>query len=393
MPNVIGWMICGAVLALSIASRSVAQESSVALRARWMIDVARGARVENALVVVRGDRIVAAGSRDAVPVPASARVIDLGEATLIPGLIDAHVHLMLSRNAEAAARATLFAGFTTVQDLGALAYANLALRAAIDSGRVVGPRMIAAGPWLGVSGGICDFNGIGVRGAEAFRARVREDVGRGVNLIKVCVSGWLQHALRDQSAYEISDAELSAAIDEAHKLGRRVAVHAISEGGIRAAVRIGADLVVHGGFADSATVQRMKERRVYQLPTLYSLSNADTVGAKALVPHMRRVREWGVPIAFGTDAGVIQHGRNAREFAELVRIGMTTADALRAATVWAADAVGLRDSVGVLTPGQYADVVGVDGDPLADVGVLERVVFVMQRGRVRRAPGSAEQRE
>jgi imidazolonepropionase-like amidohydrolase len=196
------------------------------------VDVDRGRLIDNATVVIRGDRIVAAGSSTDTPVPANASVIDLPATTLLPGLIDAHVHLTLAGQPSANARATLDAGFTTVQDLGAIGYANISLRDAINAGKVERPRIVASGPWLGISGGICDFSGIGVRGAEAFRKRVREDVDRGADLIKVCVTGWLVEAVKDPAKYEISDDELFAAIDEAHRLGKRVAVHALSDGGI-----------------------------------------------------------------------------------------------------------------------------------------------------------------
>ena len=183
-----------------------------------MIDVDAGRLVENATVVIQGDRIVAAGRDSDVQVPANASIVDLPSMILLPGLIDAHVHLTLGGNTAANARATLDAGFTTVQDLGAAAYGNVRLRDAIKEGRVQGPRVVASGPWLGISGGICDFNGIGVRGEEAFRQRVRDDVEHGADLIKVCVTGWLAEAVESLSKYEISDAELSAAIGEAHRM-------------------------------------------------------------------------------------------------------------------------------------------------------------------------------
>jgi imidazolonepropionase-like amidohydrolase len=224
-----------------------AQEPSVAIRARGLIDVERGRLIENATVVVRSGRIVAAGPSADVRAPANASLIQLPDTTLLPGLIDAHVHLTLAGTPAANARATLAAGFTTVQDLGAVTYANITLRDDIRAGRIEGPRVVASGPWLGIAGGICDFGGIGVRGADAFRQRVRQDVARGADLIKVCVTGWLADAVDHPDTYEIGDDELAVAIGEAHRLGKRVAVHALNEAGIGAAVRRGADLVVHGG--------------------------------------------------------------------------------------------------------------------------------------------------
>jgi imidazolonepropionase-like amidohydrolase len=359
-----------------------AQEQNVAIRARAMIDVGRGRLIQNASIVIRGGRITAAGPSADVSIPPDARVIDLRETTVLPGLIDAHVHLTLAGEPAANARATLAAGFTTVQDLGAAAYANVALRDAIEAGRVEGPRVIASGPWLGITGGTCDFNGIGVQGADAFRKRVREDVERGADLIKVCVTGWLAEAVQDPAKYEIRDEELTAAIDEAHRLGKRVAVHALSEAGIGVSVKLGADLIVHGGFPSQETVARMKERGVWQLPTLFSLSTAKPEVFSALRTHMRQAVTAGLPIAFGTDAGVIPHGTNAREFEHLASIGLDQAAALRAATLSAADAVGLPQDVGLLAPGRAADVIGVSGNPLEDLRTLQHVTFVMKAGKV-----------
>ena len=359
-----------------------AQEPAVAIRAAGMVDVQQGRLIEKATVVVRGGRIVAAGPAVEVTVPADASVIDLPSTTLLPGLIDAHVHLVLGGQPAANARATLAAGFTTVQDLGAAAYANVTLRDAIAAGRIEGPRVVASGPWLGIAGGICDFNGIGVRGAEAFRKRVREDVEHGVDLIKVCVTGWLADAVARPSQYEISDEELRGAIEEAHRLEKRVAVHAISEGGIGVAVRSGADLVVHGGFASAATIVAMRERGVFELPTLFSLSTGTPRDVAALQARMREAVAAGLPVAFGTDAGVIPHGENAKEFEYLASIDLDAAEAIRTATVSAARAVGRQKDLGVLAAGRIADVVGVDGNPLADLRLLQRVSFVMKEGKI-----------
>jgi imidazolonepropionase-like amidohydrolase len=346
------------------------------LRARWVLDVESGRAREHGSIAISGDRIAAEA-------PENATVIDLGDRTLLPGLIDAHVHLLLAGQPEVNARATLLAGFTTVQDLGAVGYGNLTLRDRIAAGQVVGPRVVASGPWLGISGGICDFQGIGVRGAQAFRERVREDVARGADLIKVCVTGWLEEAFREPSKYEIADEELAAAVDEAHRLGKRVAAHALSETGIEKAVAAGVDLIVHGGFTSPATLERMKARGVPQLGTLWSLrEGAPGSTFDALHHHLRSSWALGLPLAFGTDAGVVPHGKNAREFQELSAIGMIPAERIRAATVEAARAVGLAGQVGTFAPGAFADVIGVEGNPLTDPSALERVVFVMKGGSV-----------
>lgn len=242
--------------------------------------------------------------------------------------------------------------------------------------------MVASGLWLGVSGGTCDFQGIGVKGADAFRARVRKDVDEGADLIKVCASGWLAQAAEKSDTCEISEEELRAAIDEAHKLKRRVAVHAISERAIAESVTHGADLIVHGGFTSKATVAEMAKRRVFQLPTLFSLKkNVDAGLYEKLRAHLAASVRDGLPLAFGTDAGVIRHGNNAKEFAELAPLGLKPIDAIRTATTQAAAAVGLANEIGVLRSGTRADIIAVEGNPLDDLTALEKVTFVMKAGQ------------
>jgi imidazolonepropionase-like amidohydrolase len=353
----------------------------VAIRAARLLDVERGIVVPNAIVLVRGERIAAVGPASSVPVPPGTPVTDLGDVTVLPGLIDTHVHLTLGGNADSNARATLAAGFTTVQDLGSLGYAGLALRDDIAAGRTVGPRVIAAGPWLGVSGGTCDFQGIGVRGAEAFAARVQEDIRRGADVIKVCVTGWVADGFANPEQVEISEAELRAAIAAAHAAGRRIVAHAIARGGVRLAVRLGVDAVVHAGFADSATAREMRARGIRLSPTLHSFSpQAATEHHRALLASLRTQVGAGVPLVFGTDAGVIRHGRNAREFERLVEAGLTPLAAIRSATIDAAASIGWGDRIGSLTVGKLADLVAVEGNPLEDLAALGRVRFVMKGG-------------
>jgi imidazolonepropionase-like amidohydrolase len=300
----------------------------------------------------------------------------------MPGLIDAHVHLTLAGAGEANARATLKAGFTTVQDLGAVNYDNIKIRNSIRDWKFPGPRVVASGLWLGVSGGTCDFQGIGVKGADAFRARVKKDVDEGADLIKVCASGWLAEAAEKPDTCEISEEELRAAIDEAHALKRRVAVHAISERAIATSVSHGADLIVHGGFTSKATVAEMAKRHVFQLPTLFSLKkNVAPALYEQLRTHLAGAVRDGLPIAFGTDAGVIRHGNNAKEFIELAALGMKPIDAIRAATMEGSKAVGLAGQTGVLKVGALADIIAVEGNPLDDLTALEKVTFVMKAGQ------------
>ena len=380
----------GCIIAFAASAAGTRQDARVtALYADALLDVRHGRTIGNALVLVAGDRITQAGAKADLEarVPAGAERVELGRVTLLPGLIDGHVHLALAGVPAENARATIEAGFTTVQDLGANDAQILRLRDEINAGRIVGPRVLAAGRWIGITGGICDFGGIGVRGAAAFRERVEEEVRRGADVIKVCVSGWLADARRDPDRYEISDAELQAAIDTAHRLKKRVAVHAISAAGIAAAVRLGADLVVHAGFVAPRTVATMRRRSIYLLPTLFSFSRAQPPDdVAALRAHLRGAVEAGLPIAFGTDAGVIAHGRNAREFEFLQDLGLQPLEVVRAATIHAAAAVGMIGRIGVVERGASADVIALDGDPLHDFSAFQRVAFVMARGVVIKRP-------
>ena len=377
-----------ALVAFALHGAQQPSSARVSLTSARLLDIGRGEILRDAVVIIEKDRIVAVGTRASTA--AQGTVTDLGDVTLLPGLIDAHVHLTLGGSAEVNARATLLAGFTTVQDLGALGYANLQLRDSIGSGKVLGPRVIAAGPWIGESGLTCDFQGIGVKGAEAFRERVRKDVTAGADVIKVCASGWLPQAVQQPDAYEISDDEFRAAIEEAHRAKRRVAVHAISQRAIGAAVSFGADLLVHAGFIPADAVQAMKSSGTYQLPTLWSFKRANPPALyEQLRAHMETAARAGLPVAFGTDAGVIPHGSNANEFLELEAMGLSRADAIRAATIHAARAVGMPSEIGALEAGRFADVIAVRGNPLEDLRALQNVAFVMKGGVIsaRQPPG------
>lgn len=368
-----------------LATQAVAADETRTLLARRVLDVEKGEVIGDGAIVVKGDRIALLGRKGEIK--AAGEVIDLGDVTLMPGMIDAHVHLALAGDPEANARATLRAGFTTVQDLGALNYKSIEIREAIRAGTYSGPYVVASGPWLGVSGGICDFQGIGVKGADAFRERVRQDVKAGADLIKVCASGWLGQAAENPDSCEISEEELRAAIEAAHAAKKRVAVHAISERAIALAVANGADLIVHGGFTDKATIATMASRRIHQLPTLYSLKRSSPPAIhEKLYAHLTAAVREGLPVAFGTDAGTFPHGQNAKEFAELSAIGLTPASALRAATIEAAEACGLRGEAGILKAGARADIIAVEGNPLTDLGALQKANFVMKAGRV--VPGT-----
>jgi len=372
-----------AVLCPGPPGLDAAQRPTILIRAGRVVDVERGRLVEPVAIEVRGDRIVAIRpDHPTESPPAGVPVIDLRSLTVLPGLIDGHVHLTIGPS-DSAARATIMAGFTTVIDWGAIDYGNVALREAIGNGSVVGPRIAASGPWLGVSGGTCDFNGIGVRGVDGYRARVRNDVERGVDFIKVCVTGWPKVGFERPDSVEISAEELAAVVSEARRAGKKVGAHAIGAAGIGMAVAAGVDVIVHGGFPDQATLAAMKANGIAMIPTLTSFSPAlGQPHGRALFARMDTVLSSGTPIIFGTDAGVIPHGRNAGEFGWLVRRGMAPLDALRSATTVPARWLAKSDQLGKIEPGYLADLIAVEGNPLEDITTLERVRFVMKAGAI-----------
>jgi len=407
------------------------QPAGVVVKAGRILDVRTGVYRDHQMILIAGDRIREVGDeRELQPrVPSQARVVDLSRYTVLPGLIDAHTHLTYSpylmgyrslgvsvpreallgaRNA----RVTLAAGFTTVRNVGASGYADVALRDAINAGDVPGPRILASAPALGITGGHCDenllapefhFSSEGVaNGVPAVMAKVREDIKYGADLIKICATGGVLSKGDNAELEQFSPEEMQAIVREAHRLGRKVAAHAHGAQGIRDAVLAGVDSIEHGSFIDEEDIQLMKQHGTYLVPTLYLgdwfLDNYAKLGltedmvakAKLVMPAARQnvakaFRE-GVKVAFGTDAAVYPHGLNAREFAVMVKLGLTPLAAVQAATINAADLLGWSDRIGTLEPGKYADMIAVEGDPLNDVTTLERVKRVLKGGEVFEAP-------
>ncbi|HET8623351.1 MAG TPA: amidohydrolase family protein [Gemmatimonadales bacterium] len=410
-----------AVLSFVPALHLAAQDSAVTVvRSARLLDVARGIILRPGIVVVQDDRIVRVGGRET---PAGAATIDLGDVTLLPGLIDMHTHLTgqldddwvgvpvretpadLALHGALYGERTLRAGFTTVRDVGAGGFSDVGLMHAIDAGRVLGPRIVPAGNAIGITGGHCDATGwrpgvlesdwkSGVAdGVDEVVKAVRYTAKHGAKVIKVCATAGVLSFEGPVGAQQLSEQELSAIVTEARRHGLKVAAHAHGNEGIAAAVRAGVASIEHGSVISDATLALMKQRGTYLVPTAYLLTGmpldklppqirakAESVIPRAQDTHRRAIRA-GVRIAFGTDAAVYPHGQNAREFSTYVGYGMTPLQAIRTATVSAADLLGVNDR-GVLAAGKLADVIAVPGNPLEDVKVLEQVRWVMKGGRV-----------
>jgi imidazolonepropionase-like amidohydrolase len=397
----------------------------LAIRAARLIDGRGGPPLTNAVILIDSTRITAVGSN--LPIPSGTTVVDLGSATVLPGLIDCHTHItggdpgdyytaLFRRSpidyaiaAPTFARRTLEAGFTTVRDVGSAEFIDVALRRAIDSGLVVGPRMQVATLAIGSTGGHNDvvgfspyikfgqFSGV-ADGVDEIRKLVRFEVKNGADVIKLIASAGVLSEEQSAGAPQYSQEEMNAAVDEAKQWGRKVAAHAHGAEAIKRAVRAGVASIEHGSLLDDEGIRLMKERGTYLVADIYNddyimseyqrlrfpaaiLEKERQIG-KAQRENFRRAVKAGVKVAFGTDAGVYPHGLNARQFAFMVRYGLTPMQAIQSATTSAADLLGWSDRVGSITPGRYADLVAVDGDPLADITLLERVNFVMKGGVV-----------
>jgi imidazolonepropionase-like amidohydrolase len=419
--------VLAAMLAASCALAGNAQEQPpttaiTVIHAGRLFDAPSGKMLNGQDILVRNSRIEQVGA--GLVVPAGAREIDLRNATVLPGFIDVHTHLVGSNHAgyEALgvsvprmaltgaknAQTTLFAGFTTVRNLGAPGYADVALRDAIYDGEVIGPRMQVSGPPLGISGGHCDSNLLpfdfhysaeGVaNGVPAVMAKVRETIKYGADVIKFCASGGVFSKGDNPFLEQYSPEEMQALIAEAHRLGRKVASHAHATIAINDAVRAGVDSIEHGIFLDDEGIELMKQHGTYLVPTSFPLywfeQNVSKLNmppwvvekAAIIIPaakkNMARAFGAGVKVALGTDAGVYPHGLNGGEFWSMVQLGLTPVQALQAGTVNAADLMGWSDRIGSVAPGKFADLVAVRGNPLDDVTLLQHVRFVMKDGVV-----------
>lgn len=413
-----------AVASLLLMSAPSAAETIV-IKAAAMVDVEKGVLVANPLIIVT-DGTIRSIDTGTAPLPEDSQIIDLGDRIVMPGLIDMHVHLMgkatdqgyrrlvISHERAAItgvmnARTTLMAGFTTVRNVGAPSFSDVALRDAIADGDVPGPRMFVAGPSIGITGGHCSDNnllpeefaivGEGVAdGPWAARTKVRRNIKYGVDLIKTCSTGGVLSKGTQVGAPQYTLEELTALTEEAHSHGRKVASHAHGAEGILNALKAGVDTIEHASFISDEGIALAKRQGTYLSMDIYnteyilgegekagfleeSLAKERMTGATQR-ESFRRAHQAGVKMVMGTDAGVYPHGDNARQLSRMVRFGMTPAEALRAATSNAADALGHKGKFGALMAGASADIIAVEGNPLDDVTLLENVSFVMKEGVV-----------
>lgn len=402
------------------------------LRAGRLFDSTSENVKSNMVIVVEGERIKQIGSAGEVSIPAGATVVDLSKATVLPGLIDCHTHVSAppksdhyaeiysfkdtpfdaAFNAVTNARTTLMAGFTSIRDVGSPAFLAVDLRNAINRGDLVGPRVVASGPYISMTGGHGDLNNFAPQvaynwfpeergfaladGTDQVRHVVRAQVKYGVDVIKIGATGGVLSKGDSPGAPQYTLEELKVAADEAHMAGRKIAAHAHGTEGIRRAILAGIDSIEHASLADDEDIRLAKEHGTYFDMDIYNddflLGKAiefglpqENIDKEKMVGRLQRETfekafKAGVKMAFGTDAGVYPHGDNAKQFAVMVRFGMTPAQAIRTATFNSADLLGRSKDVGTIETGKFADIIAVDGDPLQDVTKLQNVGFVMKGG-------------
>src|SRR5450432_1829542 len=405
-----------------------AQHKLKAIKAGTLIDVVNGAVLKNQIILFDNDTIVTVGG--AVAIPADAEVIDLGSATVLPGLIDCHTHITgqpgndyyadifritpidVAITAHIYAKRTLEAGFTTCRDVGAPAFVDVSLRNAINNGDIAGPRLQVATLFIGSTGSHGDLNGFspyldwqqpahmsGVAdGVEGVRAQVRFNIKYGADVIKFGASAGVLSEEESVGAPQYTQEEMNAIVDEAKLWGRKTCAHAHGTEAIKMAVKAGVASVEHGSILDDECIQLMKQKGTYFEPSLFVgdyvvqefakkgypekiLNKARMITPMVATSFSKAVKA-GVKIVFGTDAGVFPHGLNARQFAYMVKYGQTPMQAIQSATVYAADLLGWTKKIGSIEKGKFADIIAVDGNPLDNIRLLENVGFVMKGGVV-----------
>ncbi|MDC8830542.1 Xaa-Pro dipeptidase [Alteromonas gilva] len=413
------------IAATLLLSSTVVLAKTTVLTADRMIDVDNGTLVNNAVVVITDNVISQAGPKDAVNYPADAEVIKLGNYTLMPGFMDMHVHLTsdatkhgykqladslprMTLTGVKHAKATLMAGFTTVRNVGAPGFADVALRDAINDGDIAGPRMFVSGPSLGVTGGHCDNNLLpfefhavseGVAdGPWAVREAVRRNIKYGATVIKFCGTGGVLSKGTKVGVQQYTLEEMQALVDEAHMRGLTVATHAHGTQGIKTAIKAGVDSVEHVSLLDDEGIELALQHGTYFSMDIYVTEyilgegeaagileeslNKERIVGKRQRESFKKAVEAGVKIVFGTDAGVYPHGDNGKQFARMVEFGMTPMQAIQAATIQPATLLKQQDNLGSIKAGKMADIVGVQGNPLDDISLLENVGLVVKDGHI-----------
>ena len=411
-------------LAAGLLSVATAAADTTYIKAGALFDSRSGRVTRDAVIVVAGEKITAVGGSE-VDIPDGADVIDLSESFVMPGLMDMHTHVVgnldtyffagyfqsphrATIGGVVNAEKTLLAGFTTIRNVGAPDYADVAIRNAIDAGEIPGPRMAVSGPGLGITGGHCDNNQLNHSFAERsggvangpweVREQVRENVKYGADLTKFCATGGVFSKGTKVGMTQYTLAEMQAIVDESHTHDRKVAAHAHGTEGIKRAILAGVDSIEHASFLDREAIRMGIDRGTFFALDIYNTEYTLEQGAANGVPeeNINKEREvgtrqresfslavkMGAKVVFATDSGVYPHGGNGKQFARAVRFGMTPAQAIQSATSVSADLLGWEDRVGEIKPGMYADIVAVDGDPLEDITELEDVDFVMKGGVV-----------
>lgn len=418
-------MRLAASILLAVAASPVSA-APIYLTASQMIDASTGKATADPAVIIDDGMIISTGTKARLLAPEGATAIDLSGKTLLPGLIDMHTHLIgdaslggyggIGETRETAAiwgvvnaEKTLMAGFTTVRNVGAGDFADVALRDAINSGLVNGPRMYVSGPPVSIIGGHCsdhnllpnDFHILGegvATGPWEMRAKVRTNIKYGADLIKTCSTGGVFSKGTAPGAEQNTIEEISAIVAEAHQRGLKVASHAHGNAGIKNAIKAGVDTIEHASYLDKEAIGMAKSKGVYLAMDIYNTEYTQAEGrangvleeslrkdaeiAEIQRESFRDAVKAGAKVIYGTDSGVYPHGDNAKQFVWMVKYGMTPAEAIRSATALAAEALGREQSLGQIKQGFAADLIAVDGDPLVDISVLEKVGFVMKDGVV-----------
>ncbi|WP_435355355.1 amidohydrolase family protein [Emticicia sp. SJ17W-69] len=401
------------------------QDTFTVIKAGKLFDSEKGIFIDNQIIIIKNNLISEVGSN--LKIPANAKVIDLSKQTVLPGLIDCHTHITgqpenymedlfrkssidVAISAHIYTKRTLEAGFTTCRDVGANDYVDVALKRAIDAGKVIGPRLFVSGPFIGATGSHGDLSGFSpyvhiqqistvADGVDEIRKKVRMNIKYGADLIKFGATAGVLTEEESVGGPQYSQEEMNVMVDEAKMWGKKVAAHAHGTEGIKRAVKAGVASIEHGSFIDDEGIELMKQKGTYLVADIYNddyilaeytklgfpqkIIDKEKLVGRTQRENFQKAVKAGVKIAFGTDAGVYPHGDNAKQFYYMVKFGLTPVQAIQSATINAADLIGVKDKIGSISVGKFADIVAVDGDPIADITLLEKkLIFVMKDGIV-----------